>query len=355
MPQRLDAAVKRGLKRAPAPVGEKGTVAICFVEAAVSDVIRRGLNAEELLIRSGISPSLLRKPQARVSAANYAALWRLVAQVLDDEFFGQDSRRMKSGSFAMLCRSAVNCATLRDALQLTLRFFRLLLDDIHGTLSVERTTATITLHARTPAAAQRTFAHETYLILIHGIACWLVGRRIPITTACFAYAEPAHSAEYRVMYSTQLMFTQPSTRIRFDADYLELPVVQNRNSVKEFVRSAPQNILVKYKNANSLTAKIRRRLRQLLPGELPEFESMAAELNMTPITLRRRLHEEGESYQSLKDQLRRDLAITYLSHTERSVSDIALELGFAEPSAFHRAFRKWTGTAPGKYRRSIQS
>lgn len=350
--QEPEEAVKRGLKR-PAPAAEKGTVAISFVAAAIEAVVRRGLDADSVLLRSGISPSLLTRPQARVSAANYAALWRLVAQVLDDEFFGQDSRRMKCGSFAMLCRTVVHCGTLRQGLDRTTRFFRLLLDDIEPALGSEGSSATVTLRARNAAVAQRSFAHETLLIMIHGVACWLVGRRIPITLACFAYPEPAHGAEYRVMYSTQLEFSRPATRISFDASYLDLPVVQNERTVKEFLRMAPQNILVKYKNANSLAARIRRRLKQLLPGELPEFETLAAELNMTPITLRRRLQDEGESYQSLKNQLRRDLAITYISHTERSVRDIALELGFAEPSAFHRAFKKWTGTAPGAYRRSL--
>ena len=83
--------------------------------------------------------------------------------------------------------------------------------------------------------------------------------------------------------------------------------MQNERSVKDFLRTAPENILVKYKNGSSLSARIRRRLRQLLPGEVPDFETLAAELNMTPATLRRRLHEEGASYQGIKDQLRRDL------------------------------------------------
>lgn len=329
-------------------------MAICFVEAAIEAVVKRGLNAHDLLLRSGISPTLLGTPQARVSAANYAVLWRLVAAALDDEFFGQDSRRMKSGSFAMLCRTVVHCSTLEPALYRTLRFFRLTLDDIEGALERTASSAILSLKARTADAARRTFAHETLLILIHGVACWLVGRRIPISEAHFAYPEPVHSAEYRVMYSTELRFQQPATHIRFDSSYLDLPVIQNERSAKDFLRAAPHNILLKYKNANSLTARLRRRLRQLLPGELPEFEALAAELHMTPITLRRRLHDEGESYQSLKDQLRRDLAITHLSHTERSIRDIALELGFAEPSAFHRAFKKWTGTAPGEYRRKLQ-
>ena len=76
---------------------------------------------------------------------------------------------------------------------------------------------------------------------------------------------------------------------------------------------------------------------------------------LTTATLRRRLAEEGASYQGIKDQLRRDLAISYLSHSDRSVMDIALELGFSERSAFHRAFRKWTGASPGEFRRALQA
>jgi AraC-like DNA-binding protein len=88
---------------------------------------------------------------------------------------------------------------------------------------------------------------------------------------------------------------------------------------------------------------------------MPDFEQLADEMNMAPATMRRRLQEEGESYQSIKDQLRRDLAISYLSHSSRSVAEIASELGFSERSAFHRAFRKWTGAAPGEFRRTLQA
>jgi AraC-like DNA-binding protein len=217
------------------------------------------------------------------------------------------------------------------------------------------TEAAVILRERHTGAAPRTFAHEVLLMLLHGVACWLVGRRIPISRAHFSYPEPAHAAEYRLMYCTDLTFDMPDTRIVFDADYLDLPVVQNERTVKEFLRTAPENILVKYKNGSSMSARIRRRLRQFLPGEVPDFDTLAAELNMTTATLRRRLHEEGASYQGIKDQLRRDLAISYLSHSGRSVMDIALELGFSERSAFHRAFRKWTGASPGEFRRGLQA
>ncbi|HZE42860.1 MAG TPA: AraC family transcriptional regulator [Steroidobacteraceae bacterium] len=345
----------KGLSRAAgaeAARSEPGTIAICFVAAALESVRARGLDADGLLRQIGLSPGLLQSPQTRVSAKHYGALWRLVALTLDDEFFGQDSRRMKAGSFAMLCHSLLNCKTLRQAIDRSLRFYALILDDIYGKLKRDGAEASITLHDA--AAPRRVFAHEVLLMLLHGVACWLVGRRIPIKRAQFSYEEPAHSGEYRLMYSTSIGFRAPHTAIIFDAAFLELPIVQNERTVKEFLRNAPENILVKYKNGSSLGARIRRRLRQSLPGDLPEFEALAEEMNLTPATLRRRLHEEGTFYQSIKDQLRRDLAIGYLSHSKRSAMDIGLELGFSERSAFHRAFKKWTGASPGEFRRRLQ-
>src|SRR5579859_1255835 len=343
-----------GLIRAPAETAqsEPGTIAICFVAAALESVRARRLDADALLKDVGLSPGLLHSPQARVSAKHYGALWRLVALTLDDEFFGQDSRRMKSGSFAMICHSVLGCKTLGSAMDRTLRFYALILDDIRGELNRAGSEASILLLQ--DMIPQRVFAHETLLMLLHGLACWLVGRRIPIKRAQFSYAEPAHSAEYRLMYCTNLSFQAPHTAIVFDSAHLALPVVQNERTVKDFLRNAPENILLKYKNGSSLGARIRRRLRQSLPGELPEFEEVATEMGMTPATLRRRLHEEGTFYQSIKDQLRRDLAIGYLSHSRRSAMDIGLELGFSERSAFHRAFKKWTGASPGEFRRRLQ-
>jgi AraC-like DNA-binding protein len=334
---------------------EPGTIAICFVAAALQSVRDRGLNADEMLSNVGLSSGLLQVPQARVSAKHYGALWRNIALALDDEFFGQDSRRMKAGTFAMLCHAAVACKTLGQALDRSLRFFSLILDDISGTLMRDASEARIVLHERVAGAGQRVFAHELLLMLLYGVSCWLVGRRIPILRTEFSYDEPAHSAEYRLMYCTDLQFNRPNTAIAFEAGHLDLPVVQNERSIKEFLRTAPESILLKYKNRSSLSARVRRRLRQFEPGEVPDFERLAGELNLTPATMRRRLHEEGTTYQSIKDQLRRDLAIGYLSHTDRSVMEIALELGFSERSAFHRAFRKWTGASPGEFRRTLQT
>lgn len=332
---------------------EKGSISVYFVKSAIAPVVAQGGDADALLRKAGIAPALLKFSHGRVSAQHFSALWLGVAACLDDELFGQDARRMKVGSFAMLARTLVHCDDLRVALHTMARFLNLILDDFHCTLTVDAGRAGLTITQRPDAGAPRVMGHETLLMMMHGLACWLIGRRIPIVEASFAYPEPAASAEYPRMYCERLRFDQAATVLSFDAACLDQKVVQDLRSARQFIAGAPANIVLKYRNSGGLAAQIRRRLRAAARTEWPDFDHIAGSLHMTPSTLRRRLLDEGQSFQSIKDQLRRDMAIHALCHTSKSVSDISNDLGFAEASAFHRAFKKWTGGRPGEYRQRM--
>ena len=98
---------------------------------------------------------------------------------------------------------------------------------------------------------------------------------------------------------------------------------------------------------------LQRDLRQLPAERWPETESLAQQLCMSASTLRRRLAEEGQSYQALKDSVRKELAIVWLAESQISFAEIATRLGFADTSSFYKAFRKWSGSNPGHYRSLI--
>lgn len=327
---------------------EKGTISICFVAEALAEARRRGLDVAALTARAGFSADLLAMPLARVSPRQYGALWHALAAELGDEFFGMDSHPMRPGSFALLCHALLDCADLRRALERALRFFALVLDDVSGTLTVADGRATLTLADRDRPA--RLFAHGTLFVILHGVACWLVGRRLPIVGATFCQPAPEHAAEYRLIFGESVAFDRPASSLAIDAAHLGLPPVRDAKAAREFLREAPANFLVKYRNQNGPTARVRSRLCRLPPAEWPDFDVLAAAMHSTPSTLRRHLEQEGFSYQAIKDDLRRDLAVDYLCNSASSVADIAHALGFAEHSAFHRAFRKWTGASPGEYR-----
>nr|MDT0251103.1 AraC family transcriptional regulator [Endozoicomonas sp.] len=81
------------------------------------------------------------------------------------------------------------------------------------------------------------------------------------------------------------------------------------------------------------------------------FDELAQLLNISSRTLRRRLEKEGTSYQKVKDECRRDASIDYLSQPNLTINSVAALMGFDEPSAFHRSFKKWTDMTPGEFRK----
>jgi len=194
------------------------------------------------------------------------------------------------------------------------------------------------------------FAYGTVMTMLLGLVCWLVDRRIPLEHLAFAAEAPPHAAEYRVLYGERTGFGADTTLCVFDAGLLALPVQRRPADLAEFLTLAPANFLVRYRNPDSAAARLRRKLRDRSPADWPDFETLARQLGTTGSTLRRRLDDEGQPFQSIKDGLRRDLAIELLAQPEHSVQEVAHQLGFAEPSAFHRAFRRWTGSSPGAYR-----
>lgn len=335
---------------------ERGTISIHFVQNALRCVQERRMDVDGFLQRAGIPLHHLHEPLARVSPDQFGALWLDISQRLDDEFFGLDRHPMRPGSYALMCHSALGSDNLAHALKRILHFLGVVLDDLRGDLQVQDGQAHIRVVAR--ASAKPMFAYATYLMMVFSLSCWLVGRRIPVTSAAFACAAddvrlPAgvtYEGEYRVLFCENLAFDQDCTVLSFPASYLKLPVVQDSQSVKQFFREMPAKLLVKYRNPKSWAAKVRRYLRNTSPAEWPDADQMCASLNVSEATLRRRLKEEGHTYQTLKDNVRRDQAIAALQDGKRSLADVAADLGFAEPSAFYRAFKKWTGGRPSDYR-----
>ncbi len=167
----------------------------------------------------------------------------------------------------------------------------------------------------------------------------------------FRGEEPRHCADYRQLFGAPVRFGQGASRLAFDSRYLILPTKRDEASLRRFLRGAPANILVRYAYDEGLSSAVRRRLRPLPPGDWPDLVGLARQLRMPASTLRHRLQQEGQTYRAIRDALRQELALQWLAEGRLGVADIAHELGFAEPSAFHRAFRKWTGATPAAFRR----
>jgi AraC-like DNA-binding protein len=265
-----------------------------------------------------------------------------------------DPRPLRQGSLAFLCRSAIAQPTLAAGLESALDFLGLMLKHFDARLIRQQSVAEIVI-GQEGYPVSRAFADFTFWMIVHGVACWLCGRRVPILGIELRCAQPHYIDDYKVMFSENLRFARPRSRMIFAADCLDLPIRRSVDELQAFLGALPGNLLVKYRDPQSLASRVRQHLYNLPAEQWPTSAELAASLFMSSSTLRRRLAEEAQSYQALKDSVRKDLAIGWLTDEQLDFATIASRLGFADASSFQKAFRKWSGTNPGHYRDVVLS
>ncbi|MFD0327664.1 helix-turn-helix domain-containing protein [Streptacidiphilus monticola] len=192
----------------------------------------------------------------------------------------------------------------------------------------------------------------------HGDRAPLLGLADPpsdrAAAAEFAYPVPAHALEYDLLFGAPCRFDAERTALVLDRALLDEPVVQDAEGLERFLRAAPADLLARTDFGNTTAARVRRIIGRGLPGALPGTDEVAAALSVSPQTLRRRLAAEGTSFQEVRDQLRRDHAVAALASGRVPIEELSRRLGFSEPSAFHRAFRRWTGSTPAATSRAAE-
>lgn len=324
------------------------TIASHFVRAALRGAQRHGLPCDGILREAGIQPAILSEGRARIAPEQFARLIQRLWETLDDEYLGFGKQPSKRGTFAMMGHAIIHCRTLEKALGRGALFYGLFPDAPRIALQVEGDWARLSVDDSALWDPDH-FLLESLLVIWHRLGSWLIGQRIRLEEATFAYAEPEHAAEYDLLFPCARRFAAGRNSLLFHARYLDMPLLQDERTLKQFLLHSPADLLARPDGGDSLISQIRRLLGRDC-RTWPDLEQVAHRLHTSPQTLRRHLREEGSSFQELKDHLRRDLAIYHLGRDELSIQDIAEQLGFSEPSAFHRAFKKWTGLTPGAYR-----
>ncbi|SDX25785.1 AraC family transcriptional regulator [Marinobacter mobilis] len=325
-----------------------------YARAVLYGLEKQGLNVDTLLKTRDIDPELIREPKARVPREQFIRLFRLAWKVLDDEFMGRTTRPCRVGHFHLMGSLVVHSANLEDVLAQSIRCYRLFSDDICIELNLEGEEAELSLTHRHPELDPDHFLVEWLLLVWHRLVGWLIGRKIVLSQATFTHALPPHFDEYRFIFPCQCNFEQPRNSLFFSKAYLTMPVTRNQQELDDFILSSPRDLLVWTDEDNSLTTQVRQILENSPEERLPNQEAVANELHMTAYTLSRKLKTEGSSYQKIKDNLRRDQAVTMLTRQNLSIADISSRLGFTEPGAFSRAFKHWTGLSPLAYRNQEQ-
>ena len=328
----------------------RNSIAVGQVIRVLQGAARSGADIPALLAEVGISRTLLEQPSARIERDTFIKLMLAVMQQTQDEFlgFGQ-GRKSKPGTFSMMAHAVINCANLEKAVQRGLRFYELFDLDVHSTLVRGEEAAEL----RVQASERLDFREpiiEAMIFLWLRFMGWLVGKAIEPQRIELDY-ERGEDDEYRSQFECPVEYGSDINRIVFSLEFLDLPLVQNEISLSRFLKDSLAQLWEGNVHNVGLPAQIRAIISKEYGNNFPDFSEVCEKLNMTPQTLRRRLKDANTSYQEIKDSLRKEASIYYLSKPELSIDEIALLMGFSEASSFHRAFKKWTGKTPSQYRR----
>jgi AraC-like DNA-binding protein len=330
-----------------------------FVTGMLAGMRRKGIDPSPFLAATGID---IADAATRIPLDRYAALYNRISRELDDEGFALFSRPMPAGSFEFLCRACLGAPTLAVALERGGRFLRIVLPDLAVDVRRHAGRAALVIAERRKLADSaddpgRVFAFEWLLRLLHGLSCWLAGRGLALDSVIFPYRRPEHSGDYALIFTADSRFapTVPGGTgtlvAEFNANLLDLPLRRDEAALATFLDGAPGKITTLYRRDREMVIRVRDILRAALPDS-PGLDDIAARLHLSARSVHRRLEEEGSSFRAIKDALRRDMALARLAKTHDSIARIAADLGYADTSAFYRAFVQWTGRAPAHFRRA---
>lgn len=325
------------------------TISMGYVYAVCAAMDVPPATVANLLEQVGIASGLLQQPGARVTEQQFAALYRLVVAYADDEMPRLFSRPLRPGALKFTCLSLLGARSLAVALHRWSHVLHLLQDDFVLDVDADAPISRVALVQVPGARPAKPVALDLMLKLIHGVSSWLVARRIPLIRVDFSFPRPSFAGEYQSLYPGPVRFEQPRTALHLEWSYLQMPVRRTKAELNDFLRRAPEDwLFVSFKD-ELLGQRLRDHLAQRLPHPVTA-DAAAAALHVSTRTLHRRLCDEGTSFQRVKDELRRDMAVQKLTRTREPMAAIAAELGFESTASFHRAFKGWTGDTPGVYR-----
>lgn len=310
-------------------------------------------NPEGLLHLAGIDPALLEKPENRIPFEQQQSLWSLAVERAGDAAFGlQFARCIQPMSFGLLGYMVMNCATIAECLDATVKYQ--FLAGQGGEFALTHNGEDTCLDYSPVNPEHPVTQHRVVAMLAANVSFgrWLVGETFGPHNVEFTHDAPTNAAEYAEFFACPVAFGASRNCLHYSEEVLAQAVPNASEELLLLLGERADRLLGNLPQSSAIAARIATLIATQLDNTVPDRSLIAAQLGMSQRTLQRRLQDEGTSYQAVLDNTRHYMALELLRNTRIPLSRIAGQLGFAEPSAFYRAFKKWEGVTPGQYRES---
>lgn len=323
-----------------------------YLPLLIKMVGKYGVTEERFL--SGLellAPTDWRNPSARLPMPIYEQAVSRALALTNAPWLGWEfGATLRLSSHGFLGYAAMSSETLRDALELAVKFMRTrgTLVELH--LFTEGDTAVIQIDEMVALNDIAPFMIESFFSSLHFMGSHLLGESYLDGELRFAFPEPDYFARMRPIMPVEVLFDCAYHQMRFPAARLEQRLRFADPRLAGMAAAQCEQELASIKSPPKLLGQVRRIILSEA-GRFPSVEESASDLHMSSRTLKRKLQQLGTSYQRILDDLRKGLAVEFLSQTDHTVDEIAIQLGYSDASNFARAFRRWTKKSPSDYRR----
>ena len=325
------------------------TVLPVATRALVDACERLGLDGRALLARAGLDRARLDAADAGIPAELADAVWREALVASGDPALAlRAAEATPFGAFRVLDFLGATGATVGDGLRHVSAYFPLV--DPRAAIDVEEGKAAVSLVFRGVEGPLPPAAQEYTLAILAGRVRHVAPA--PATLAVgFTFPRPPHAPEHRRVLGIEPVYGAREAVLAVGRDTWESPTRTGDPGLFGTLDAHARALLGRARATGGLQGRARAAVSAALPGREPTLAAVARAVGTSPRTLQRRLGEEGAPFASIVDAVRRERAEAYLRAPDVSMAEVSWLLGFAEQSAFTRAFRRWTGVAPTEWRR----
>lgn len=305
-----------------------------------------------ILQEAGISPQMLAQPGFRLSLYRTFKLLKLAEEKTGDMHIGlRLGQHVQPRSYEVLGYALMSRSNLRQAIEQLIRFDALIWDVGGTTFHVDGDVGYLGLNPlRVPWVPPQAF--ELAMSGQVAFGRWITGKAYNPLKVQMRHSPRGDRQVYEEVFGCPVEFNAPRYAVVFPVDYLHLPLRYADAALAQIMIDTGQKMLANYPREANIANEARALIAEFLPLGQQDLETVAARLAMTSQQLSRRLQGTGYRYNDLVEEVRTDLVGHYLNNDDLSLTDIAFLLGFSEQSAFTRAFKRWTGQVPTRYRRS---
>ena len=327
------------------------SVSVIFVHTLAETVEAAGVSRDEIFKAAAIDRARFDDIDARVGHDEYNRLLVAALEITGDDALGLHmAEQANLVSFGVFAHVAAHAGTMREAIAALLRFHRLATDEPEPILDEAQDSATL-IYRSAPSASpcdrvRAEFAMVGYLHLVHHF----IGRHRTLKGAFFEHDAPPYRAQYDGIFGCAVHFGHAFTGAAFDRSFLDWEQHPRHVELYAAMESLAERKLTRITRQGGLAERLREYLAGQPPSAHADMETAARWFGISVRSLRRKLDEERASFTSVLAEARASAAKRMLEDPERSIGQTAYDLGFSETSAFHRAFKRWTGMTPAAYR-----